>query len=78
MSELPKFPWTSVYLTSLLPLELEGVSETAQPKQLQDRILYAVYYGPKVSVTGTIPENKEPEEVQCPETIARKEEQPMR
>ena len=43
-----------MYLTSLLPLELEGVSETAQPKQLQDRILYAVCYGPKVSVTGTI------------------------
>lgn len=42
MSELPKLPWTGTYLTSQ---ELKGSDETAQLKQLQDLILYAVYYG---------------------------------
>ena len=43
LTELPKFPRTSIYLTSL---ELEGSIGVFQPKQLQDRILYAFYYGP--------------------------------
>ena len=42
VTELPKFPWTSIYLTSL---ELGGFSKILQQKQLQDRILYAIYYG---------------------------------
>ncbi|KAJ7382804.1 hypothetical protein OS493_032765 [Desmophyllum pertusum] len=77
VTELPKFPWTSIYLTSL---ELEGFSEIVQPKQLQDRILYAIYYGPngikwKDSSDRDNTENIEP--VQCPETIVRKDEEPM-
>ncbi|KAJ7385701.1 hypothetical protein OS493_013729 [Desmophyllum pertusum] len=43
VTELPKFPWTSMYLTSL---ELEGLSEIVEAEQLQDRIMYATYYGP--------------------------------
>ena len=43
VTELPKFPWTSIYLTSI---ELEGSIGIFQPKQLQDRIMYAISYGP--------------------------------
>lgn len=43
ISELPKLPWTSIYLTSL---ELDSYGEIIQPKQLQECILYAIYYGP--------------------------------
>ena len=43
LNELSKFPWTSIYLTSL---EIEGCGEIVQAKQLQDRILYVMYYGP--------------------------------
>ena len=38
VTELPKMPWTSIYLTSL---ELDGVAD-----DLQSRILYAIYHGP--------------------------------
>ena len=37
VTELPKLPSTNMYLTSL---ELEDYGE------LEDRILYAIYYGP--------------------------------
>ena len=76
VTELPKFPWTSIYLTSL---ELEGFSEIVQPKQLQDRILYAIYYGPSglkwKDCSGM--EMDSQVEAQCPETIVRKQEEPM-
>ena len=39
-TELPKFPWTNLYITSL---EFEGLTRTQQP---QDRILRALYDGP--------------------------------
>ena len=74
VTELPKFPWTSIYLTSL---ELEGFSEIVQPKQLQDRILYAIYYGPSglkwKDCSGM--EMDSQVEAQCPETIVRKQEE---
>ena len=67
VSELPKFPWTSMYLTSL---ELEDCEE-----DLRSRILYAIYHGPNglKSKDSSVCEV----EVQCPETVVRKEEQPM-
>ena len=37
VTELPKFPWTSMYLTSL---------ELSQGEDLKSRILYALFYGP--------------------------------
>jgi len=40
--EQHKFPWTSLYLTSL---ELEKLGERTEPKQLEDCILYAIIYG---------------------------------
>ena len=79
VSELAKTPWTSLYLTSL---ELEGCGEVIQAKQLQDRILHSVYYGPSGLKWKNISErvnseNNELSEVQWPETIVRKEEEPM-
>ena len=38
LTELPKLPWTSLYLTSL---ELENYDE-----DMKERVLYALYYGP--------------------------------
>jgi len=38
LTELPKLPWTSLYLTSL---ELKNYDE-----DMKDRVLYALYYGP--------------------------------
>ena len=38
LTELPKLPWTSLYLTSL---ELENYDE-----DMKKRVLYAFYYGP--------------------------------
>ena len=76
MTELPKFPWTSIYLTSL---ELEGSIGVFQPKQLQDRILYAIYNGPnglKCQDSSGMEMNSQVE-VQYPETIIRKDEEPM-
>ena len=70
MTELPKLPSTNIYLTSL---ELEDYGE------LEDRILYAIYYGPcglrckdpsAVEIDSQV-------EVQCPERVVRKDEQPM-
>ena len=40
VTELPKFPWINLYITSL---EFEGLTRTQQP---QDRILRAPYDGP--------------------------------
>ena len=87
VAELPKLPWTSVYLTSL---ELDSVGEIIQPRQLQERILHALYYGPcglkckdfnemearkdhNVEGAG----NVDSTEVKCPENIMRKEEKLM-
>ena len=70
VTELPKLPWTSIYLTSL---ELEDYGE------LEDRILYAIYYGPcglKCKDPSTV-EIDSQVEVQCPERVVRKDEQPM-
>ena len=88
LNELPKFPWTSMYLTSL---EFEDCGEIVQAKQLQDRILYVMYYGPNGLKTNDfsgmeIREDYNAEEVmnvdtievQCPENVCRKQEEPQK
>ena len=79
VNDLAKMPWTSLYLTSL---ELEGFVEVTEAKQLQDRILHAVYDGPnglkwKKFSERVHSENNDLNEVQCPETVVRKYEEPM-
>ena len=87
VTELPKMPWTNIYLTSL---EFEGFGEIVQVEQLQDRILYTIYYGPNGLKTNDFSRmevrehhnadevmNIHPIEVQCPENVVRKEEELM-
>ena len=79
LMELPKLPWTSLYLTSL---ELEHHVE-----DMKERVLYALYYGPCGLKTSSVETHKDdnaeevmnvdPTEVQCPENIIRKEEKLM-
>ena len=70
VTELPKFPWTSMYLTSL---------ELSQGEDLKSRILYALFYGPNGLKFKDYNHDVEMDqlEVECPETIVRKEEEPM-
>ena len=87
VAELPKLPWTSVYLKSL---ELDSIGEISQPRQLQERILYALYYGPcglkckdfnemeaRKDQNAKGAGNVDSTEVKCPENIMRKEEKLM-
>ena len=70
VTELPKLPLTSIYLTSL---ELEDYAE------LEDRILYAIYYGPcglRCKDPSAV-EIDSQDEVKCPERVVRKDEQPV-
>ena len=82
LTELPKLPWTSLYLTSL---ELENYDE-----DMKERVLYALYYGPCGLKTNDFSSveidkddntdevmNVDPTEVQCPENVVRKEEKLM-
>ena len=82
LTELPKLPWTSLYLTSL---ELEHHVEN-----MKERVLYALYYGPCGLKTNDFSSveihkddnaeevmNVDPIEVQCLENIIRKEEKGM-
>ena len=65
VTELPKMPWTRIYLTSL---ELNGVAD-----DLQSRILYAIYHGP-CGLKCKDPSSMEidsQDEVQCPERVVR-------
>ena len=71
VTELPKMPWTSIYLISL---ELDGVAD-----DLQSRILYAIYHGPcglKCKDPSAMKIDSQ-DEVQCPERVVRKEEELM-
>ena len=85
--ELHKFPWTNLFLTSL---ELEKVCERTQTKQLEDSILYAINFCPNGLKPNDFSDmevyedhntekvtNVDPMEVQCPESIVRKDEEPM-
>ena len=82
LTELPKLPWTSLYLTSL---ELENYDE-----DIKERVLYALYYGPCGLKTNDFSSaeireddnteevmNVDPTEVQCPDNVVRKEEKLM-
>ena len=82
LTELPKLPWTSLYLTSL---ELENYD-----RDMKERVLYALYYGPcgiKTDDFSRVEIHKDdnaeevmdvdPTEVQCPENVVRKEEKLM-
>ena len=79
LTELPKLPWTSVYLTSL---ELENCDE-----DMKEHVLYALYNGPCGLKTSSVEIHKDdnteevmnvdPIEVQCPENVVRKEEKGM-
>ena len=66
VTELTKFPWTSIYLTSL---------KLSQGEDLKSRILYALFYGPnglKFKDYGNDVEMDQLE-VECPKIIIRKE-----
>ena len=79
LTELPKLPWTSLYLTSL---ELENYDG-----DMKERVLYALYNGPSGLKTSSVEIHKDdnaeevmnvdPIEVQCPEKVVRKEEKGM-
>ena len=82
LTESPKLPWTSLYLTSL---ELEHYDE-----DMKERVLYALYYGPcgiKTNDFCSVEIHKDESaeevmnvdltEVQCPENVVRKEEKLM-
>ena len=76
LTELPKLPWTSLYLTSL---ELENCDE-----DMKERVLYALNYGPCGLKTSSLEIHKDdnteevmnvdPIEVQCPGNVVRKKE----
>jgi len=80
LTELPKFPPTNIYLTSL------GLEES--DKDIKSRILHALYYGPNglrvkdfassgFDVDESLEDkniNIDPVEVDCPEAVVRKEE----
>ena len=82
LTELPKLPWSSLYLTSL---ELENYDG-----DIKERVLYALYYGPCGLKTNDFSSaeireddnteevmNVDPTEVQCPDNVVRKEEKLM-
>ena len=82
LTELPKLPWTSLYLTSL---ELENYDG-----DMKERVLCALYYGPcgiKTNEFSSVEIHKDenaeevmnvdPTEIQCPENVVRKEEKLM-
>ena len=52
LTELPKLPWTSLYLTSL---ELENYDE-----DMKERVLYALNYGRRLQKTGTMLQLRDP------------------
>ena len=65
VSELPKMPWTSIYLASL---ELDVVQ---QGDDLQSRILYALYYGPNGLKWKDFGDQQET--IESPERVVRKD-----
>ena len=71
VTELPKMPWTSIYLLSL---ELDVV----QGDDLQGRILYALYYGPNGLKWKDFGDQQETADLaECPERVVRKDKEPM-
>ena len=64
---MPKVPWTSVFLTSL---EVDGFDG-----DLQSRVLRAVHDGPNGLKSKGFSDKQA--EIECPEQVVRKDEQPM-
>ena len=69
VSDLPKMPWTSIYLASL------EVDVFQQGDDLQSRILYALYYGLNGLKWKDFGDQQET--IECPERVVRKDEEPM-
>ena len=69
VTELRKMPWTSIYLASL---ELDDFQ---QGDNLQNSILYALYYRPNGLKGKDFGDQQET--IDCPERVVRKDEQPM-
>ena len=67
VSELLKMPWTSVFLTSL---EVDGFDG-----DLQSRVLRAIHDGPNGLKSKGFSDQQA--EIECPEQVVRKDEQPM-
>ena len=65
VSELPKMPWTTIFLTSL---ELDGFDG-----DLQSRILHAIHDGPNALKNCSIQQA----EMECPEQVVTKDEEAM-
>ena len=67
VSELPKMPWTSVFLTSL---EVHDFDD-----DLQSRLLRSIHDGPNGLKSKGFSEQQAG--IECPEQVVRKDEQPM-
>ena len=67
VTELPKLPWTSIYLACL---ELDVFQ---QGGDLQSRILYALYYEPNGLEWKDFGDQQET--IECPDRVVRKDEQ---
>ena len=67
VSELPKMPWTSVFLSSL---EVDGFD-----RDLRSRVLRATHDGPNGLKSKGFSDQQA--EIECPEQVVRKDDQPM-
>ena len=67
VSELPKMPWTSIFLASL---EVDGFDG-----DIKSRVLRAIHDGPNGLKSKDFSDQKA--EIECPEQVVRKDEEPM-
>ena len=67
VSELPKMPWTNVFLTSL---EVDGFDG-----DIKSRVLCAIHDGPNGLKSKDFSDQQA--DIECPEQVVRKDEEPM-
>ena len=67
VSELPKMPWTSIFLASL---EVDGFDG-----DIKSRVLRAIHDGPNGLKSKDFSDQQA--EIECPEQVVRKDEEPM-
>ena len=67
VSELPKMPWTNIFLASL---EVDGFDG-----DIKSRVLRAIHDGPNGLKSKDFSDQKA--EIECPEQVVRKDKQPM-
>ena len=67
VSEPPKMPWTSIFLTSL---EVDGFDG-----DITSRVLPAIYDGPNGLKSKDFSDQKA--EIECPKQVGKKDEEPM-